>query len=286
MRIHSPDASSIVLPLLVIGGPMTLAGVFMLVYSLGGIGLLSPGWTLIHWRLVLSDPQTWISLAYSAYVGAASLAGSIVFALAIVFSLGALLRRGALGTLIYLPLTIPPIVAGFLTAELFGGAGLLSRVAYQLGWIARPADFPVLVYSRWGIGIILAHFFLVTPFLVLLFDRLRRNERVDALMQLAQTLGASRWQTLRRVALPVMLCAARPALSVYLIVLIGAFEVPLLIGAQSPSMISVLIWNRFARFDLATRPQAFVLTTLYTVIMVTALLIVRRSRVGLDRGER
>ncbi len=283
MPIHRPALSTVFF-VLVVAGPFASVMIFMLSYSLGGIGLLSQGWTTTYWLAALSDSQTWVSFLYTAYVGSVSLVGAMLLALMIVFSLGARLRQGWLGTLIYVPLTIPPVVAALLTAEMFGETGLLSRIAYALGWIVQPADFPALVYSRWGVGIILAHLGLVTPFLVLLFDRLRRNERVDALMQLSQTLGASRWQALRQIAIPVILYAALPALSVYFVVLNGAFEIPLMIGAQSPTMISVSIWRHFSQFDLATKPEAYVLTIFYTGVMFAGLLITRRLRKSSDPG--
>jgi putative spermidine/putrescine transport system permease protein len=259
------------------GGPVLASLLFALDYSLGGIGLLSQGWTLSIWRAVLGDAQTWISLAYSAYIALASLGLSLVLALAIVFALGPRLRLWPLRSLLYVPLAMPPMVAALVTVQLFAGSGILARLAYALGWISQPADFPAWTFAANGAGILLAHIGLVTPFLVLLFDRLRRSERVDALVQLARTLGASRAQSLLAIAIPVLLTAARPALTVYLIALAGAFEIPLMVGAQSPAMTSVLIWNRFAQFDLATKPQAYALAALYAAIMMGVLLLARPS---------
>jgi len=54
----------------------------------------------------------------------------------------------------------------------------------------------------------------------------------------------------------------------YGLFLVGAYEVPLLLGRQSPRMLSVLIAQKFRRFDLLELPQAYVLTCLYAIIVV------------------
>jgi putative spermidine/putrescine transport system permease protein len=245
----------------------------MLLYSTGLIGLLATGFTLRYWSHVLVDGQIWISLAYSLLLGSASLGASLALALALQAALGARLRTGALRGLLFLPMAIPPLVAALLSVQMLGNAGLLSRVAHAAGLVARPEDFPTLLYTPAGLGIVITHVMLVTPFLLLLLDRLARHALLSDLEQVARTLGASPWQAWRRVCLPVLLRASAPVLSVYLVVLMGAYEVPLLVGAQYPSMISVLIQRRFSQFDMGTRPEAYVLASIYACLAAGLLLV-------------
>lgn len=272
--------------LLMTGAPLCMGLVFMLGYSTGLIGLLAEGFTLRHWVRALTDVQTWATLVYSVAIGAASLGASLILALGLQAALGARLRRGALRGLLFVPLAVPPIVAALLSVEVFANAGLLARLARAGGWIDTPADFPTLLYTRSGIGIVLTQMTLVTPFLLLLLDRLSRNERVADLAQVARTLGASHWQAWRGVALPVLMRAAAPVLSVYVLALMGAFEVPLLVGAQYPAMISVLIQRRLSQFDIATRPEAYVLATLYGCLSVGFLLMLFAARGRREASER
>ncbi len=276
-RAHRIDPM-IALFLLAIVGPVLIGLAFSALYSLGGIGLLSSGWTLKYWRAALTHTETWVALGYSAYIALVSVAVSAALALTVVVMLGERVRRGGLGYLLYVPLAIPATVAGLLSFEIFGNAGLLSRIAHALGLTSVPADFPNLLFDRAGFGIILTHLAMITPFLVIFFDRLGRSEHLDALNQLAATLGASRTQNLCRVTVPVMLRRAAPTLSLYGIFLLSAFEVPLLIGAQYPPMISVLIQRRFGLFDIATKPEAYALATLYGIVILAGLLIAFRRR--------
>lgn len=257
----------------VIAGPLMAGLVFMLLYSTGLIGLLGTGFTLRYWSHVLVDGQTWISLAYSALLGGASLGASLALALALQAALGVRLRTGALRGLLFLPMAIPPLVAALLSVQMLGNAGLLSRVAHAAGLVARPQDFPTLLYTSAGLGIVITHVMLVTPFLLLLLDRLARHALLSDLEQVARTLGASPWQAWRRVCLPVLLRASAPVLTVYFVVLMGAYEVPLLVGAQYPAMISVLIQRRFSQFDIGTRPEAYVLASIYACLAAGLLLM-------------
>jgi len=284
-RSRLPDPWIILLATMT-AGPVLAGLVFMLLYSTGLIGLLAHGFTLRYWHDVLDDRQTWITLAYSLTMGLASLAASLVLALALQAALGARLRRGALRGLLFVPLAVPPLVAALLSVEVLGNAGLLARLAHTLGWIDQPGDFPTLLFTPSGIGIVLTHMTLVTPFLLLLLDRLGRNARVADLMQVARTLGASRWQAWRQVCLPVLMRAGMPVLSVYFIALMGAFEVPLLVGAQYPSMVSVLIQRRFSQFDISTRPEAYVLASLYACLAMGLLLALFAWRGRREVGER
>lgn len=276
----------IVLPLLMTVGPV-LAGLgFMLLYSTGLSGFLATGFTLRYWSRALSDSQTWISLLYSVGLGGAGLTASLALAFALQAALGPRLKTGALRSLLFLPLSVPPLVAALLSVELLGNAGLLSRLAYAAGFIVRPAEFPTLLYTASGFGIVATHVTLVAPFLLLLLERIARHEQVPELEQVARTLGASPWQVWRRIRMPILLRASTPVLGVYFLVLTGAYEVPLLVGAQYPSMISVLIARRFAQFDLDTRPDAYVLASLYAVLAGSLLLVLFTARARRQARER
>ncbi|MGQ0697225.1 MAG: hypothetical protein ACT4PZ_03170 [Panacagrimonas sp.] len=251
---------------LLTAGPALAGLLFSALYSLGGMGLLTEGWTLMHWRNVLGGGEFWSALAFGFALTVITLMLSVSAALLLVLSLGSRLRRGALGFLIYLPLAVPGTVAALLAYQVLGDAGLLSRVAHALGWVAAPSDFPSLVFDRWGVGIVLTHCAMITPFFVLLFDRLYENEKLADFLQLASTFGASRVQGLRRIVLPLLARRAVPTLAVYGVVLMGAFEVPLLIGAPYPAMISVTIQRRFGLYDLASKPEAHAMATLYLLL--------------------
>jgi putative spermidine/putrescine transport system permease protein len=69
------------------------------------------------------------------------------------------------------------------------------------------------------------------------------------------------------VATPVLLRRALPNLGLSGIFLFGAYEAPLLLGRQSPRMISVLIAQKFRKFNLADVPQAYALTLLYAGVV-------------------
>ena len=258
--------------LLLTAGPLFGGLVFMLLYSIGLAGLLADGFTLHYWLRVMTDGQTWRSLIYSLFIGGTSLGASLALALALQAALGDRLRGSALSGLLFLPLAVPPLTAAVLSVEIIGNGGLLSRLAHAAGWIGAPADFPTVLFTPSGIGIVITHMTLVTPFLLLLLDRIAANERLRELTRVAQTLGASHWQSWRWVALPILLRSSAPALTVYSLVLAGAFEIPLIVGAQSPAMISVLIQRRFGQYDLRTRPEAYALACLYAGLAIGGLL--------------
>jgi putative spermidine/putrescine transport system permease protein len=54
----------------------------------------------------------------------------------------------------------------------------------------------------------------------------------------------------------------------FFVFVLGSYEIPLLLGRQSPQMMSILTMRKLERFDLATIPQAYVIALIYTVMMV------------------
>jgi putative spermidine/putrescine transport system permease protein len=271
-----------------VGGPLLLGAAFMAAYSIGLTGLLAHGLSFTAWTAVLGDRVTWVTLGFSVWVGAASLGVSILGALLVLALRPARAAPDQESSVTpwFLPIAVPPMVAGLTAVLWLGNAGELARWAYALGWIRRPAQFPSPIYSSAGLGIIVTQAALVWPFLVVLFDRLARAHRVRDLAEAARTLGASPFAAWRRVGAPLLLRAATPTLGIYFLALSGAFEIPLLVGASYPTMLSVRVAQLFGQFDLSTRPQAYALALLYAFVASTGSAIVLRVRTRAARSER
>lgn len=205
---------------------------------------------------------------------------------------------GRLGLGLFFLLSILPIAAGLVYALLYslGGTGQLAtgwtleswravlgarEVRASLGLVERAGELPELVQDPWAIGIVLTHTFLAVPYLALLFTRLGVGERLEGLAQLAVSLGATPFQVLYRVQLPVLLRAAASNLVLLFVLVFGSYEIPLLLGRQSPQMISVLTLRKYALFDLSEKPEAFALALLYTAWVLALLTwLVRREARG------
>ena len=263
----------------VLGGPLLVGIAFMIAYSIGLTGLLSHGLSLSAWRKVLVDPVSWVTLGFSFWIGAASLGSAMAGALflELVRPVGATSPRLAAW---YLPIAVPPIVAALSAILWISNSGFVARIAYALHWIDNPGDFPSPLYARSGLGIIVTQAALVLPFLVLLFDRLGRLHRVHAIAEVARTLGASPTKEWIGVRAPILLRAAMPALSVYFLALSGAFEIPLLVGAQYPATLSVRVAQLFSQFDLSTRPEAYALALLWAILVSMCLILIAKVRFG------
>ena len=259
--------------------PLGLGIGYAAAYSLGLLDLVNPGLTFRHWSRTLAEGEVTISLGYSLYIAAVTMLLTVGLSLGLVVGLGAPGRRGAFVGVMYSPLAIPALVAGFYFFQLLSRSGLLSRVAYRLGWVASINDFPDLVQEPYGIGLVAAHAFLATPFFTLLFRNLYIHERGDELQQVARNLGATTWQSVGRVVVPLLLHRATAPLLLYFIFVFSSYEIPLLLGTQSPQMVSVLTVRKLRGFNLADYPEGYVVATLYAGLVLGLVpLLLRAAR--------
>jgi putative spermidine/putrescine transport system permease protein len=245
--------------------PIAFALAYAAAYSVGAVGLLREGVSLDAWRRLLGGGEAAASFALSLAVASATVALAVGGGLALALALRRRLGRGPLGLLLYAPLTIPATVAAFLVYKLLAPAGLLPRWLDAAGLVAMEA-FPRLVNDRYALGIVIAHVGLALPYLTLLFAEIARSERLDDLVRMARTLGASRRAARWRVEVPVLLRRAVPHALLLFVAVFGSYEIPLLLGRQAPQMVSVLILRKFERFNLADKPEAFALALLYAAV--------------------
>ncbi len=256
--------------------PLLAAWLYSLAYSLGLRGVLSSGFTLEHWVRLLGlsgqAGEAWSTLFYSLWLSAASI--GLIIALAL--PLSALLyfrpRTQGLGLWLYLPMTLPPVVAAFVFYELLSPSGLLSRLAFAAGLSQGIGSFPRLVNDPASLGIIITQVFLLFPFFSLVFAQQASQENMAALQRLSQSLGASKGRFFRSIYAPLILRRKMPLLLLYGVLLLGTYEIPLLLGQNSPRVLSVYIVEQLSRFDLQTIPLGHAMAALYTVLVLALLL--------------
>ncbi|HYF62160.1 MAG TPA: hypothetical protein VD886_05055, partial [Herpetosiphonaceae bacterium] len=136
------------------------------------------------YRNVLAGPQHagefWRALLFSLWVsGAATLLSALIaLVVAAILAESRAPQRRAL-TLLNLNLAFPHLVWAVGLSLLLAQSGLLARIAAALGWIDGPAEFPVLIRDRFGLGVILAYVGKEVPFLLLIALSILRSQPVD-----------------------------------------------------------------------------------------------------------
>lgn len=270
---------------------LLLGGLFLTALGLGlvrslrympVIGLTEPDFAA--YAAVLTEPGFLGSLALSLWIAGAAtvISAGVALAAALLLRTGFPGRR-VVGVLFNLNLTIPHVVGALGILYLFSQSGSFARLAHAAGVITAPGQFPALTHDPYAIGIILTYVWKEVPFigLILLAKLQTIGPEHEAT---ARSLGASRWQAFVHVLLPLLTPALVAASAVVFAFALGAYEIPLLLGASAPQALPILAWQSFTDVDLASRPEAYARSMLIAVI--AAVLLVIYARLTLPRRSR
>lgn len=189
-----------------------------------------------------------------------------------VLAIGAalLLRRSFVGKsvinfLFQLNLTVPHLVGAIGILYLFSQSGSFARLGYAWGAIAKPADFPALVFDPYAIGIILQYVWKEIPFIgvIVLANMQAIGEDYEAV---ARSLGASRSQAFRHVLLPLIFPGVLSASVMVFAFTFGAYEIPAILGQNYPAALPVLAYRKYTDVDLAARPEAMAMAIVIALL--------------------
>lgn len=243
------------------------------------IGLTDPN--LDAYRAVLTDPNFLRSFLLTFHIAFTSTLISAVIAIAAALMLRRTFAgRRAINFLFQLNLTVPHIVGAIGILYLFSQSGFFARMAYHIGLIARPGEFPALVFDPYAIGIILQYVWKEVPFIGVIVLAQMQALGTDY-ESVARSLGASRWQAFRHVLLPLIMPGVLSASVIVFAFTFGAYEVPLLLGASHPQALPVLAYKTYTDVDLAARPEAMAMAVV--IAIMSALMIwgyLRLTRAG------
>ena len=227
--------------------------------------------TLRHYLDILTDTDFYISLALTLYIAFASTFLATILALVAAMILRRSFRGSRFVTTIYqLPLPVPHLVVAAGIVMLLTQSGIIARMAYAVGLISQPADFPALVFDRNYIGVILVYTWKEAPFIGLVVLAVLKGVGLEY-EEAAQTLGAGPWQRFRYILLPLVMPGIVSTSIIVFAFLFGSFEIPLLLGVRYPNTLPVAAYRAYIDPDLAQRPEAMAMGIIITVIVVALL---------------
>jgi putative spermidine/putrescine transport system permease protein len=174
-----------------------------------------------------------------------------------------------------IPLPVPHLVAASGLVLLITQSGILSRAGVLLGLIDVPADFPVLVFDRTGIAIILTFLWKEVPFIGLVVLAVLQSVGPQY-EEIAQTLGASARQRVQYVLLPLIMPGVISSSIIVFAYTFSSYEIPLLLGVRDPTTLPVLAYRQYQNPDLALRPEAMAISVILAVIALLLLVAYRR----------
>ncbi|HET9699377.1 MAG TPA: molybdate ABC transporter permease subunit [Burkholderiales bacterium] len=150
--------------------------------------------------------------------------------------------KGLLEALIALPLVLPPTVLGYYLLVSFGAGSALGGAFEALA--GRPLVFTFE-------GLLAASILFNLPFAVQPVQRAFEGVPKD-LREAAWVSGLSRWQTFRRIELPLAWPGVLSALVLTFAHTLGEFGVVLMVGGNIPGetrTIAIAIYDRVQAFD-------------------------------------
>lgn len=179
--------------------------------------------------------------------------------------------RAVFGALYKLPLMVPYGVGIALAVLMMSNGGVLSRLSAGLGWIDDPGQFPDLLRTHAGWGIIAVYLWKQLPFVALSVHAVLLGLGRET-QEAARMLGAGPWVTFRRVTLPQLAPGLASAGLICLAFNLGAFEAPFILGGGYPDTLPVLAWRYFndADYSLQVRGMAVIISLILVSAAVLA----------------
>ena len=261
--------------------PQTLLTILFLVGLMTGItqslgvipafGLKEP--TLQYYKEVLTRPDMVPSILYSlrtAFLSAAiaTAAGTAVCGVCVAGGR----TSGGMMRVIQLPIIVPHVVAALFVINIFSQNGILARLACMAGLIEEQQQFPMLLYDAGGVGVILAYIWKEIPFIIYFVIALMSGIN-GSLGEAAVNLGAGRMTAFLKVTLPLCRNTIFSGFLIIFVFALGAYELPLLLGATLPKALPILAYEQYIHPDLTHRPYAMALNGVIILISMASALI-------------
>ena len=229
-------------------------------------------WTGSSFLLLASDPLQRTYLLHSFLIATVTTLLTLLIALPLSYIMTHLRFPGKpiLGSLLLLPMILPPFVGAIGMQKILGRFGILNLALMKLGLLAPQHPIPWLsLMGPWGI--ILIQILGLFPIAYLNVSAAMAN--IDpSLRDAALNLGASPWRVFRTITLPLVIPGIFAGASIIWIWSFTDLGTPLVFGYER--VVAVQIFNSL--HELNTNPMGYALVV--CVLGITSLLYILSRR--------
>ena len=222
----------------------------------------------------LQDPMAQHALLLTVIIAAIAVPLNTVFG---VFCALLLVRRAFpgksfLNVLIDVPFAVSPIVVGLALVLVYGRTGWFG------GWLM---DSGIRVIFAWP-SMVLATIFVSLPFVVREVVPVLQEVGVEQ-DQAAHTLGATTWQTFRRITLPAIRAGVTYGVILTTARALGEFGAVSIVSgkiAGRTSTLTIHVEERFQQFDLVGAYTSSLVLALIAIVIVLSMTVLKPKEVG------
>ncbi|HEY7194863.1 MAG TPA: iron ABC transporter permease [Gemmatimonadales bacterium] len=246
---------------------VTLLLAWLVIYPIVIVGAEASNGAAI--RAFVTRPGEWAALWASVWISLVSviLAAAIGIPLAFLFEWFDFPGRKTLGSLIALPVVLPPLVGVIAFLFLYGESGFIAR-AIQAALHLENAPWRL----QGAAAILLVHAYSMYVYFYL-FMRAGLAKLDVSMLEAAQALGADRASTLWRVIVPLLRPSLIGAAILTFMTALGSFSAPYIFGGGFRVMTTQIVATKL-NGDL---PLAMVETVALAIVAIVGLLILRRT---------
>ncbi|ASY65674.1 ABC transporter permease protein (plasmid) [Sinorhizobium sojae CCBAU 05684] len=261
-------------PLLLILGFFFVLPILMIIvvsfwdYDFAG---LYPDFLAMNYTDTLGSWVTWKTYLNTMKFTALTWALTLVIGFWVAYFLAFHIRTTTMQMALFLVCTVPFLTSNIIRMiswiPVLGRNGLVNSTLIELGIVPEPVDW--LLYSDFAVVLAMVHLntlFMVTP----IFNTLMRIDR--SLIEAARDCGASGWQVLWNVVLPL----AKPGMaigSIFVVTLVMAdfSTVQVMSGGQSAS-VALMMKNQMSLLQYPAAAANAVVLLIVVLLMVAAIL--------------
>ncbi len=247
--------------------------VIMSVYPFLAAG--APRVTWAAWQRFLGDRYYWGVVGTTLRLAGLVTLLSLLIGYPTAYAMSKIRRPGlalAAYLILFAPILVSVVVRTYGWLLLLSQTGAVNYVLRSLGLIREPVP---LIFNATGILIAMVHILL--PFMVFPIISVIGQLTAD-LKEAAMDLGANRWQTFRRVTLPLTLPGVVSGAQIVFTLTISAFVTPFLMGGGKVQILSGLIYRDMEAVNLGfAAVVSLVLLVLAVAILILSNQFVRHA---------
>jgi iron(III) transport system permease protein len=234
--------------------------------------LEAPRWTLQHFAEFARRPEEWRALWASIWISLVTvgLAAAIGVPLAFLFERAEFPGRRVLGSLVALPVVLPPLVGVIAFLFLYGESGFVAR---GIQAVFRLEESPWRLAGP--AAVLLVHAYTMYVYFYL-FTRAGLARLDAALLEAAAGLGARPRTVLTRVTLPLLRPALTGAALLTFMTSLASFSAPYVFGGGFRVMTTQIVASKL-NGDI---PAAMVETVTLAAVALIGLALLQKSETG------